>query len=254
MKRTRVLTDFSAALVIAAGIGLVVTDATFPSVNGYWIRHPLVTNLASSILMLVLGLTIVQRWIERTNRRQWKTVTFIAFQDLAREVMLFVRLMAEVCGESDFRSRSARPLLDQEAEKIHGLLNARLSHGKEAGTLPRDKRLRLLIEDAVWCELVYKAIQHRSEEARACVARWAPVMVGHKELSATLTEVADLITNCKLIQEILVKLVVDRKPVEPADIDLWLRDWDNYEESCNRVHSRLVPDAYMYRVARNLAN
>jgi hypothetical protein len=231
----------------------IISDTPLVGFSGFWATHVIVSGLIVSLLSLAIAVVIIGHYLQILQEKQWHHVARIAFQDLAREVMLVVRMMAELSGEADYRLRAARPMSRDEEQGLHDLLGERLGALDVRKAMSRDERLRKLFEIPEWGLLAYTVMQQRCQDGRLTIARWAPIMVSNDALVALLTKVAEVMRDVEIVQAPLVKLYVDKLEV-PADAVLeWCSDWSEYEATCESVHSMLVPDAYMYNVARELA-
>jgi len=242
-----------AALLGATLAGLILTEFLYPPASYFWSRHPVTLAIAINFLTLAVGGLIIDAVARERERRQWQHVANLGFQDLAREVMLIVRMMAELSGEADYRQRAARPMNDDAARKLHASLDEQFGELPQRQNIPRPQRLEALFRDETWGHLSYRVMQERTQDGRLTVARWAPVMVTNEPLAQVLTSVAELIRDVEIIQAPLVKTFVDGITLPSGEIEQWVLNWTEFESRCDRVHSILVPGAYLYSVARALA-
>ena len=252
-RRTR--TTVSLLVVGCLAVSAAASDIlSLGGSSSFWAGHPLVTNMAASSVMLLVTVVLVDRYLAYLERREWRHVATIAFQDLAREVMLIVRLMAELTGEADYRERAARPMSKTVAQELHNLLDKLLGPAVSRSSPDnRDRRLRRLFEDPEWGHLAYHAMQERIELGRETIARWAPVMVTNEPLALVITRVAGVVHAMESIQATLVERYVDGRAVDSEGMNSWIAAWEPLTRTCEEVHRALVPNAYMYRIGRSLA-
>lgn len=239
-------------IVIAALLLVVLSDTPVMGLSFFWATHAILASAAIGTLTIAVGIVLINDYLTARERRQWESVALIAFQDLAREVMLITRMMGEVTGESDFRKRSARPLSDIAAHRLHELLDDLLGPMTDRTKIQRPDRLAVLVGEPLWVELTYQAMQDRIHEGRLTISRWAPVMVNNEPLAFVLTKVAMAIQNIEVIQTLLVQIHVDRRSPTEEEVKAWIDTWDPYLEECRKTHALLVPEAYIYKIHRNL--
>lgn len=250
--RDHLMRRLRGVIVVAGALLLVLSDTPVIGLSEFWAMHVIISSVAIGVLTIAVGIVLIDDYLAARERHQWESVAVIAFQDLAREVMLITRMMGEVTGESDFRKRSARPLSDSSASHVHELLDSLLGSIDDRRKTKRTERLAALVREPLWVELTYLAMQDRIHEGRLTISRWAPVMVNNEPLAIILTKVAKAVQDIELIQLLLVRLHVDRQSPSEDDVRTWLDAWDPYEKDCRTTHALLVPGAYLYKIHRDL--
>lgn len=244
-----------ALYLVLGAIFLAVTVSDWPiqALESFWVAHSMVSGIVSGLLLLALTIFVVEEYLSQRERASWQAVRKIAFQDLGREVMLNQRLLESLVGERDYRQRAARPLSDGPADALHRAVAVALNDSSPE--LPRDKcldevhrnqRLRELYGNGEWCEIAYKCIQYRADDARVTLARWAPVMAGKGRLGTSLETVAQCFDGVETIQIPLVDKTLDHKVMSDEGVTSWLKEWSDYTATCSEVHKKLLPESHNY--------
>jgi hypothetical protein len=91
LRETRLLAAL-AVLALAAGI---VSDALG---RHFWIRHPLLANLAASLIVVMLSVALVNEAVERRRRRRWRVLAQYGMLELVRHARMVWTGISELAG------------------------------------------------------------------------------------------------------------------------------------------------------------
>jgi hypothetical protein len=99
-------TRAAAAFAVLALAGGVVSDVLE---GGFWSRHPLLAGLASSVIVVLLSVEVVNELVERRKRQRWSVLAQYVMLQLVRNARLTWTGMLELAGlmANDAYTRSA---------------------------------------------------------------------------------------------------------------------------------------------------
>jgi hypothetical protein len=175
-----------AALALLALIGGVVSDAL---AGGFWADHPLLAGLASSVIVVMLTVALVNEAVERRSRQRWSVVAQYVMLQLVRDARLVWTGIAELAG--------LMPSGPAKGELF--AIGASIDAGSAAvrDTERLTSALRELVADEDTRKLLHDKVTAFVEENDEVLGRWAAVMLNadayaevldrHVELAGDLT-------------------------------------------------------------------
>jgi hypothetical protein len=156
LRQTRAI----AVVALLALAGGVVSDAL---ADGFWNRHALLAGLASSLIVVMLSVAVVNEALERRSRRRWAVLAQYVMFELVRNVRLIwtgvVELARLVPPDPPLRT-----LLDAGAQAVRD--TPRLTAA-----------VRDLVADGDRRRLLHREITHSARHSDALLGRWAGVML-----------------------------------------------------------------------------
>jgi hypothetical protein len=181
-------TRAAAAAAVLALIGAVVSDT---SERGFWARHALLAGLASSLIVVMLTIALVNEAVERRRRQRWSVLAQYVMLQLVRDARgIWVGLL-ELAGLMPPDNLSAASI-DAGAQTVRD--TARLTAAARKVVTEPDRRTRLH-------ESVARIVIHNDE----VLGRWAGVMINtdlyaevidrHVELASDLAWLGSLLDN-----------------------------------------------------------
>ena len=91
LRRTRVIAGLAVALLAAA----IVSDRLD---RAFWARNPLLTNLASSLVVVALSVAVFNEALERRRRRDWSVLAQYVLFELVGTARLIWTTLMEILG------------------------------------------------------------------------------------------------------------------------------------------------------------
>jgi hypothetical protein len=91
LRETRTL---AAVAVLASGAG-VASDVLG---RHFWTRHPLLANLAASLIVVMLSVALVNEAVERRRRRRWRALAQYVMLELVRHARMVRTGIIELAG------------------------------------------------------------------------------------------------------------------------------------------------------------
>jgi hypothetical protein len=190
LRATRAL----AALALLAFAGGVVSDALAGS---FWSDHPLLAGLASSVIVVMLTVALVNEVLERRSRQRWSVLAQYVMLQLVRDARFVWTGLAELAGlmppdryATGAGAFATAASIDASSQAVRD--TARLTAALRALLADPDKRRRLH-DTVVFFE------DHNDE----VLGRWAAVMLNsdlyaevidrHVELAGDLAWLASML-------------------------------------------------------------
>jgi hypothetical protein len=180
---------------------LAVTDVRMPGVREFWAEHAMLTNLLSSVLFVVLGLTIVNGWLRWREARRVRLVIIVAFASVGRFLLAYRRIMwfllygGRFLGDPDFRVTDAQAAALRDVLARHGLseVDEHVAVQDDDGSAARQMHARLCIlaTDLDWVLLAHDLLRNTFFRSRIVLSRWASLLVTTDVSSAALQEMAE---------------------------------------------------------------
>jgi hypothetical protein len=84
-----------AVLALAAFAGGVVFDVTD---ENFWARHALLSGLASSVIVVMLSLAVINEVLERRRRQRWNVLAQYVMVELVRNARMIWSGILQVAG------------------------------------------------------------------------------------------------------------------------------------------------------------
>jgi hypothetical protein len=149
-----------AALAVLALAGGVVSDAL---VGRFWGGHALLAGLASSLIVVMLSVAVVNEVVERRRRRRWSVLAQYVMLELVRNARLIWTGVMELTG-----------LMPSDASQA-------VSIDAGARVVQDTPRLlaaiRELVADGERRRLLHEEIAHSVNHSDEVLGRWAAVML-----------------------------------------------------------------------------
>ena len=177
-----------AAAAVLALIGGIVSDIVE---RGFWDRHALLAGLASSFIVVMLTLALVNEAVERRRRRRWSVLAQYVMLQLVRDARGVWTGLLELAGIMPPDNLSAASI-DAGAQTVRDTERLTAAARKVVGEPDRRRRLH---------ESVARIVIHNDE----VLGRWAGVMLNtdlyaevidrHVELASDLAWLGSLLDN-----------------------------------------------------------
>jgi hypothetical protein len=172
-----------AALALLALVGGVLSDAL---AGDFWARHALLAGLASSVIIVMLTVALVNEAVERRSRQRWSVLAQYVMLQLVRDARL---VWTGVAGLAGLMPAGERPV-DEGSAAVRD--TAGLTSALRGVVGDEDKKQKLRAEIAAF-------VEHND----AVLGRWAAVMLNadayaevldrHVELAGDLTWLSSLL-------------------------------------------------------------
>jgi len=177
-----------AAVAVLALVGGMVSDTVE---RGFWGRHALLAGLASSFIVVMLTLALVNEAVERRRRRRWSVLAQYVMLQLVRDARGVWTGLLELAGIMPLDNLSAASI-DAGAQTVRDTERLTAAARKVVGEPDRRRRLH---------ESVARIVIHNDE----VLGRWAGVMLNtdlyaevidrHVELASDLAWLGSLLDN-----------------------------------------------------------
>jgi len=192
-------TRAGAALALLA---LAAAIASEQFAEHLWVRHPLLAGLASSAIVVMLSVAVVNEALEIRGRRRWTVVAQYVMLELVRDARMVWTAVLQLAG---LMPADANELIAVDAAALVVRDTARLTEAVHALLVDADRR-RVLRDD------VAKLAVHNDE----VLGRWAAVMLDadayaevvdrHVELAGGLSWLASLLEQSQPSDEDQLRL------------------------------------------------
>jgi hypothetical protein len=182
LRRTRIA-SLVAALALA---GAIVSDVL---AAGFWRKHPLVTSLLASLLVVVISAGAINEWLANRERRRWALLAQYALLELVRMARATWTGLLELMGLFD-RERHPAEALKAGAEVIRD--RSRLL-ASVAGVL----------EDPARREALHQALRRIAEGSDVLLGRWAGVMLSAAPYAETINRHVELYARVSWVTAVL---------------------------------------------------
>jgi hypothetical protein len=190
LRETRALAA-AALLALVAGI---VSDA----VGGhFWTHHPVLANLAASLIVVMLSVAVVNEAVERRRRRRWRVLAQYVMLELVRHARMVWTGILELAGLAGSDEHSAASI-DAGARIVRD--TPRL-----AGAI------RELVADDDRRRLLHAGIDRSVSASNDVLGRWVGVMLGadayaelidgHVELASDVAWLGNLLDQFEPMDE-----------------------------------------------------
>jgi hypothetical protein len=152
----RAIGGVSLLLIVAAS----VTDVT---VTHFWDRNAMLTGILADVLVLLVGVAVVNEWLDIRATERWRTVAYYALIELLYSSRnTWVRL----CHELDLHEGRAATIAEL-TERIQA----------EDGYAMLEQRAAAALADPEWRPRLAALVAELSEQTREALTAWAPIMI-----------------------------------------------------------------------------
>jgi hypothetical protein len=179
-------TRAGAALALLA---LAAAIASEQFAEHLWVHHPLLAGLASSAIVVMLSVAVVNEALEIRGRRRWRVLAQYVMLELVRDARMVWMAVVELAG---LMPAEANPPAAIEAAAFVVRDTPRLTEAVHGLLVDADRRLALR-------DQVVRLVVHNDE----VLGRWAAVMLGtdayaevvdrHVELAGSLAWLGSLL-------------------------------------------------------------
>lgn len=143
-------------LIVAAS----VTDVT---VTHFWDRNAMLTGILADVLVLLVGVAVVNEWLDIRATARWRTVAYYALVELLYASRnTWVRL----CHQLEVHE-GKNATVDELAERVQS----------DAGWEMLEQRATAQLADPVARRELTELVREISDETRDALASWAPIMI-----------------------------------------------------------------------------
>jgi hypothetical protein len=157
--------------------------------GGFWVRHALLAGIASSVMVALVTLAVVNEVLERRRRRRWSVLAQYVMIELVRNARMIWLSVLEVTG-----------LLPAEANRPETIEQS-ASVVRESSGFPA--AVRATVQDPEARARLHQALTFLAGHSDQVLGRWAGVMLNaeiyaevidrHVELAGDLAWISDLL-------------------------------------------------------------
>jgi hypothetical protein len=159
-RRRRFLYRAIAGVAVLLAVAASVTDVT---VTRFWDNNAMLTGVLADVLVLIVGVAVVNDWLDIRAAERWRTVAYYALVELLYACRdTWVRMSDELDIEA-WRKLPVPQLSDR----------VRSDDGTAA---LRERAAQALADPRARARLV-ELVAELSDETRETLARWAPIMI-----------------------------------------------------------------------------
>jgi hypothetical protein len=191
LRETRVL----AAAALFALIAGLVSDALG---RHFWTRHPLVANLAASLIVVILSVALVNEAVERRKRRRWRVLAQYVMLEFVRHARMVWTGVIEL---SDLMPRDAYTAASIDAGAFAVRDTSRLIEA-----------IRELVADGHRRRLLHAGLNRSVTCANDVLGRWTDVMLNADAYARLVDRHVELASDVAWLSSILDQF-------EPIDED-----------------------------------
>lgn len=149
-----------AAVVLAVVIASIASDLTGGT---FWERHALVTGVASSVVVVMLSVAVINEVLERRRRQRWSVLAQYVMFELVRNARMIWTGILDIAG--------LLPTESNEREFVE--LGAQIVRDTTRLTVA----VREVVDDDDGRSRLHAEIAFFSEHADEVLSRWAAVML-----------------------------------------------------------------------------
>ncbi|WP_345421714.1 hypothetical protein [Actinomycetospora chlora] len=214
-------------------LAIVVSDWPTGVLSDFWAGHAMLTNIVSSLVFVVLGATLVERWLSRQENRRAEIITATALGAMAnvpcayQNALWFLLNGQAVHVDVDFRVTDAEQAVVAGILASHGFDVVAQTDVARGGAVPPEDvaRLAVLLQDRQWVLTAHDLLLRTNQTARLILARWAQLMIASKETTRSLRQVTDLIDDIDEIRMSMNPINKHDRLATHADRELFVRRW-----------------------------
>ena len=146
-----------ALLLILAGS---ITDV---AVTMFWDRNAMLTSVLADVLVLLVGVAVINEWLDIRSAERWRTVAYYALVELL-----------EASRDTWIRLSHELDVAQGEPMTVMQLSDRVLAEGGAA--MLRDRAAAALADPEARARLI-EIVAEISEETRTALTNWAPIMI-----------------------------------------------------------------------------
>jgi len=154
------LTRLSAIVSLVALVAITVSDFVL---TGFWDRNAMATSVIADLLVLVVGVAVVNEFLSARARREWRLLSDYGLVELGEVARHTWVMLAQHIGVGRRESLTLDELRD-------------LVRSRDGADTVRELALTVAKDDSRRPSL-HELVADLSENARARLGRWAPVLV-----------------------------------------------------------------------------
>ncbi len=196
-------TRAAAAVAVLALAGGVVSDVL---AGGFWSRHPLLAGLASSVIVVMLSLALVNEVVERRKRQRWSVLAQYVMLQLVRNARLTWTGMLDLAGLMA-PAPYTRSALETGAQLVRD--TPRLTQS-----------IRDLVADPDRRVLLHQRIAHVVALSDELLGRWAGVMLNADVYAEIIDRHVELVGDLAWLASVFDHL-------DPPDHNARARSWSH---------------------------
>ena len=253
---------------ISSGVLLVaicLTDLFVPDVSDFWSAHAMLTNVVSSLVLVLVGATILDQWLKREDTRKLRVIESAAYDAVARPLIAQWRILwllingDRQLGEADFEI----PESDRdEIRRLHSkygigeVHHSEVSRGRAANPPDLD-RICLLAVDEEWRVLTYRTVRRVVHGSRQVIARWAQLFVTSRRSSEVLEELVGCVSDLQALRTYMLPWLYEGRAVDVENVrrfvELWRKAYANWVVVGTQLESRgATPEIASWKVSIQL--
>ena len=159
-RRRRLLFRAVGGVAVLVIVAASVSDVT---VTMFWDHNAMLTGIVADVLVLLVGVAVVNEWLDIRSAERWRTVAYYALVELLYACRYtWVRL----CNELGVARGAALSIAE--------LRDVVLSD--QGAAMLRDRAAAALADPDTRARLITLVVQ-LSDETRDTLARWSPIMI-----------------------------------------------------------------------------
>jgi hypothetical protein len=175
-----------AVLVVAAVIASLTSDLTGVT---FWERHALLTGLASSVLVVMLSVAVINEVLERRRRQRWSVLAQYVMFELVRNARMIWTGVLDLAG-----------LLPTEPNKQQSIeLGAQIVQDTSQLT----DAVRKIVDDDILRGRLHTEVAFLTEHADEVLGRWAAVMLNAEVYAEVIDRHVELAGDLAWIGSVL---------------------------------------------------
>jgi hypothetical protein len=164
---------------------LVAASVADVALTDFWDHNAMVTGIVADVLVLLVGIAVVNEWLDIRASERWRTVAYYALVELMyTSRATWVRL----CHQLDVHERPDATIVELR-DRVLG----------EGGFEMLGERAAQALADPVGRRKLFELITELSDDSRTALTNWSPVMI-------TTAESADAINRYTRLHGRLMRL------------------------------------------------
>jgi hypothetical protein len=186
---------------LLGGLAVIVLGATIASdrlVNGFWGRNPLLTNLVSSLVAVIVTVAVINEVVERRARRRWSVLAQYVLLELVRTARLTWTTLMELVG------------LLHTGEETEATLSAGAQTLRDTPLMAA--AMREMLADADRRQQLHVLLGRLMERSDELLGRWAAVMLSASAYAEVIDRHVELYSRLAWVGSLL-------EHFEPTDDD-----------------------------------
>src|SRR5262249_29283627 len=151
------------ALGAGALLAIVAASITDVAVTRFWDNNAMLTGVLADVLVLLVGVAVVNEWLDIRATERWRTVAYYALVELMYSLRT---VWVPLCHELDIHEGRALTIAEL-ADRVFA----------DSAFLDLDERARRALADPVARRRLADIVVELSEETRETLTNWAPIMI-----------------------------------------------------------------------------